>query len=377
MTDKRNYPDIDFLSKEETDTEMLKNALVKSYEIFVGRTLYPADPARLFILWIADIIIQERIIINETAKQNVPRYAKGENLDSISELYKDSTRLEAEPAHTTVRFYLSEIMTENRLIPKGTRTTVDGKIIFETIENISIEAGKLSGDVEAICQTVGTIGNGFVPGQIAQLIDVLPYCRKAENITESAGGAEKESDEAFYNRMRENMETFSTAGPMGGYEYFAKTASALIADIKATSPTPGNVDVRVLLQGGEIPGQEILQKVGETLNNDKIRPLTDYVTVSAPETIPYDIDVIYYTQYGGPINNETIASDVNAAVENYIKWQAGKMGRDINPSYLISLLMQAGIKRVEIKNPQYTEISESEVAINNSCKITYGGTENE
>ena len=74
------YPEIKFV---DTDTETLVNKLITSYEKITGRTLYPADPARLFILWIADVIIQEREIINESAKQNVPRYAEGEYLDSL------------------------------------------------------------------------------------------------------------------------------------------------------------------------------------------------------------------------------------------------------------------------------------------------------
>ena len=56
----RSYPDISFV---ETDTEAIVTALIQSYEKFTGRTLYPADPARLFILWVADIIVQERVNI--------------------------------------------------------------------------------------------------------------------------------------------------------------------------------------------------------------------------------------------------------------------------------------------------------------------------
>ena len=128
-TANRSYPNIDFV---DTDTERLLNSLIKSYEMFTGRTLYPADPVRLFICWLADIIIQERIIINESAKQNVPRYAQGENLDSLGEIFKDAYRLEAKAAKTTLRFYLSTKLEEQQLIPQGTRVTVDGKIIFET-----------------------------------------------------------------------------------------------------------------------------------------------------------------------------------------------------------------------------------------------------
>ena len=146
--------------------------------------------------------------------------------------------------------------------------------------------------------------------------------------------------------MRESVETYSTAGPLGGYEYFAKSASALIADVKATSPKPGEVDVRVLLTGGELPGEEILKEVLDILDADTVRPLTDHVTVAAPQAVPYNIDVTYYTQEGSALSADTIAADVAAAVKSFQKWQAEKMGRDVNPSQLIALLMQTGVKRV-------------------------------
>ena len=53
-TKSRTYPDISYV---ETDTETIVNTLIQGYEKIAGRTLYPADPARLFILWVADIIV--------------------------------------------------------------------------------------------------------------------------------------------------------------------------------------------------------------------------------------------------------------------------------------------------------------------------------
>ena len=118
----RSYPDISFV---ETDTEAIVNALIQSYEKFTGRTLYPADPARLFILWVADIIVQERVNIDFSAKQNVPRYAEGEYLDSLAELFKDTYRLEPEKAKTTLRYTLSIKLDTATVIPAGTRATPD------------------------------------------------------------------------------------------------------------------------------------------------------------------------------------------------------------------------------------------------------------
>ena len=375
MTDNvRQYPNISFV---DTDTETLVNALIRSYERFTGRTLYPADPARLFILWIADIIIQERVNIDFSAKQNLPRYAEGEYLDSLAELFKDVYRLGPEAARTKIKFTLSMERETATVIPAGTRLSAGEEIVFATAEPLIIPAGSLTGEVAAVCQTTGEIGNGFIPGQITKLVDIFPYFQKAENTTESAGGADWESDAAFYARIRESMETFSTAGPLGGYEYHAKSASALIVDVKATSPEPGEVDVRVLLAGGELPGEETLKAVSGVLNADKVRPLTDHVTVKAPETVTYNIDVTYYTQTGGALGPEAVAQNVTAAVAEYKRWQAAKMGRDVNPSYLVSLLMQTGAKRVEVRSPAFATVADNAVAVIGTTAVVNGGAESE
>lgn len=370
----RGYPEISFVN---TDTDTLVNALVKSYEKFTGRTLYPADPVQKFILWIADIMIQERILIDESAKQNVPRYAQGVYLDSLAEIFKDAYRLQPQAAATTFRFYLSTALPYQHLIPIGTRVAVDGNIVFETTETLYIDAGKQSGDVPAICQQVGEIGNGFVPGQIMQLVDVFPYYDRVENITVSAGGAERETDSAFYERMRESMESFSTAGPSGAYIYHAKTASPLVADVAALSPTPGVADIRVLLRDGELPTEEVLQEVQAQLSADKVRPLCDFVQVSAPDTVPLNIDATYYIPKPSQNSAAVITADVEKAVQDYIRWQTEKMGRDINPSVFVSYMMKTGIKRVVVRQPEYTVVPESEVAALNQCNVSSGGVEDE
>lgn len=373
-TQIRKYPDISFV---DTDTKTLVNALIRSYELFTGRTLYQADPVRLFILWVADIIIQERVNIDFSAKQNLPRYAEGEYLDSLAELFKDAYRLEPEKAKTTLRFTLSIKLEVPTVVPAGTRVTTDGEVVFATVDDLTIPAGEISGNVEAECLTAGEIGNGFVPGQISQLIDIFPYFERVENITESEGGADEESDAAFYDRMRESVETFSTAGPLGGYVYYAKTASPLIVDVKATSPSPGVVDVRVLLAGGELPGEEILKKVSDILSADKVRPFTDNVQVAAPEIVPYDIDFTYYTTEGGALSASAAAANVAAAVQGYKEWQAGKMGRDIDPSELIYRIKQTGVKRVVVRSPVFTAVSDNSVAQSGTTAIVNGGAESE
>lgn len=380
------YPDISFV---DTDTETLVNNLIMSYEAFTGRTLYPADPARLFILWIADIIIQERIIINESAKQNVPRYAQGDYLDSLAEIFKDTERLQAQPATTVLRFYISAVQPSAQVIPTGTRATINGEIVFETTEAATIPPGSLYAEAAAQCittetdpltgkeVTIGTKGNGFVPGQISQIIDLFPFYERVENTTVTDGGADRETDAAFYERLRDSMESFSTAGPLGAYVYWVKTASARITDVKPTSPEPGVVDIRVLLENGEIPDKQMIQIILDTINADRVRPLTDYVQVSAPDIVNYNIDVTYYIPTQSESSTALIQQNIKTALENYKKWQSEKMGRDINPSKLSEMLMGAGIKRVEIRSPVFAHVEDNAVAILKDENIIYGGVEDE
>lgn len=374
MSRNANYPDVSFV---ETDTETIVNSMIEAYEIMTNRKLATGDPVRLFILWVADLIIQDRILINESAKQNLPRYAEGENLDSIAEIFRNVERLEATPATTTLRFYISVEQDSAQVIKSGTRVNAGEDIIFETTHTAVINAGETYVDTPAICQTAGVVGNGFAIGEITELIDIYPYYERVENITISEGGAEVETDDAFYERMGTSLETYSTAGAIGSYNYYVKTASSLIVDSVTTSPEPGVIDIRVLLENSTLPDEELLQKVQDTVSANDVRPLGDFVTVNAPNTVGFNVDLTYFIADNSELNPSTIVENVNSAVDEYISWQTSKIARDINPSYLHSLVMGAGVKRVEIREPSYTVIDEISVAVSENVNSLNGGVESE
>ena len=370
-----NLPEAEFV---DTDTEALVNKLIAGYESITKRKLYPADPARAFILWLADVIIQERVLINESAKQNLPRYAEGKNLDSLSEIFHNVPRLEPEAAKTTLRFYLTKTLTEDFIITDTMEVTVDGTINFDTVGHIIFKAGADYADVPAVCTTAGEIGNGFVPGQVDKLVsDEFLYFNEVMNITETAGGSEAEKDAAYYNRMRESEESYTTAGSRGSYIYHAKSVSAQISDVSAESPQPGVADIRIMLYNGELPDKELIDKVRDYLSGDEIRPMTDTVLVAAPDTVEFDINIKYFISKEKELSTNDIKQAVALAVENYILWQTSKMGRDINPSYFNAMLMESGIKRVEITAPVFTQIPKGSVAVVKEESVTFGGVEDE
>lgn len=376
------YPDIEFL---ETDTETVISSMIALYEEMqraAGRDNYkvrPGSPERVFISWMAAIIVQQRTLINETAKMNVPRYAaKSENeeyLDSLAEIFKDTQRLPASPASATFRFYISEPQQQSTIIPAGTRISFDGVIIFATSEVLEIRAGETSGEVEAVCTQPGTVGNGLVAGQVKEVVDLFDHYQKAENITTTSGGAEKEDNESYYERMRDSMESFSTAGPINGYIYWTKTVSPAVLDVAVTSPEACYVDVRVILRDGQEATEAVLKEIEEALNASDIRPLTDIVTVSAPETVDFSIDATFWIAQPNRESAAAIEREVRAAVDSFIIWQTSKMGRDINPSYLTKLMMDAGAKRVEVRQPTFQSVADIAVGKLKSKSVLNGGLE--
>jgi len=367
-----------------TDTNALVSQLISAYEQIVGITVQPASPERLFISWIADVIVQERVLNNYTGNQNIPSRAEGADLDALGELFYDKSRPAAQAAICTVRFHISEAQASAILVPKGTRVTdKNNTLVWETTDDAYVGIGNTSVDVMVQCQTVGIIGNGYTAGQIDTLVDVFNYYDHCENITASDSGANTATDDEYYELMRASEDAYSTAGSKGGYLYFAKQVSTEIADVVSNSPLPGQVNLYVLMSDGTIAGEEIKNAVYAACNDEYIRPMTDLVVVDNPETVPYDIEFTYYIPNNTLLSAADIEAAVNEAVDEYVSWQCAKLGRDINPSYLGSLLMKTGIKRIGMVTPAYMSLRDGsdntipQVAEVANITITNGGYEND
>ena len=350
-------PDYQFFP---TDAGEIVLGLVAAYEAITGEVVQPASPEMLFIRWVASVIIQERVLNNWTGNQNIPSRAEGENLDALAELTYSKARPKATAATCTMRFSISEAQLTSVLIPAGTRiSSTDNALVWATLEDSYIPIGETSIDVENVtCQTAGTVGNGYAPGQISRLVDLYDFFSACENITESDGGSDVPDDDEYYELMRASMDAYSCAGARGSYIYFAKQVSTEIADVIANSPTPGVVKLYVLMQDGTLATEEMKSRVLAACSADEVRPLTDYVIVEDADIVPYDVEFTYYLQTGGRKSAADIAADVQKAVEQYTSWQDSKLGRDINPSRLVSLLMGTGIKRVEIASPLFTKLED-------------------
>lgn len=97
---------------------------------------------------------------------------------------------------------------------------------------------------------------------------------------------------------------------------------------------------------------------------------------SEPE-LKYTVSLTYYINQSDNNRAAAIQQAVSAAVDSYIAWQR-KIGRDINPSKLLALVMGAGAKRAQITAPIFTAIpADSIAAIDGTASITYGGLEDD
>ena len=353
-------PEVDFLT---TDAATIKSEIITQYETTSGRSLAAGDPVRLFLLSIASIIIQQRNAINSAARQNLLSYAQGQYLDALG-TYLSVTRQPAASAVATFEFTLSEALENNYVIPSGFEIT-NGVLNFATDEELIIPAGQTTGSTGATCTTPGEAGNGYVAGQISTIVSPLTFLEAAQNTTETAGGADIESDADFAERIRLAPNSFSVAGPKEAYLYNTLSVSSAIIDAAIISPTPGVVNVYPLMEDGEIPTQDVLDLVESHLSADDVRPLTDDVHVYSPNMYWYNINVDYWINYTDRAKADTIRANVEAAVEEYRVWQQSKMGRDISPGRLIANIINAGAAKIDYGTMQpnyYIELTAEQVA---------------
>lgn len=345
------------------NSESVISELVAQFEKAVGETLQPSDERRIFLNQLAQVVILLNANINDSGNQVLLRYSRGDALDAIGEMF-GVERLPAESAKCTLKFTLS---TDDStvVIPKGTRATPDGNIYFATDNALIIPVGATEGIVSATATVAGTANNGYTIGQIKYIVDNVPYLSSVANTTVSAGGTDEEDDDSLRARIRLAPESFSTAGCVDGYIYWTKSANINVGDVTVVSPSAGCVDIYILKADGTIPTEEDepwLDEVRAFVSARDKRPLTDRVTVKTPEPIDYAIKFDYYITEDDALNVTEIKAKVREAVTKYAKWQSEKIGRDINPDKLRSLVLNAGASRVVLTSPDFMALENTQIA---------------
>ena len=337
------------------------------YETLLNRQIAPADVEMLLINGLAYREMLIRSGINETARQNLVSFAKGVALEYLGELVGVS-RLTASGALCTIRFQLVEGH-NGVIIPEDLRVqSMDGQVIFQTVESKVVPAGTYTASLLCACSTPGAIGNGYAINTISIILDPQAFISTAMNTDITSGGADEETDDELRERITLAPASFSVAGPVDAYKFFAKSAHPSIVDVAVTSPVPGQVNIYPLLEGGELPSTEILDSVQTICNADKIRPLTDTVVTLTPVVTDYAIEV-ELTLLTTAVTQQVI-NDVTTALNNFKTSRNNRLGLDIVKNRIAALCMLDGkVYNVNVVEPA-SDIEASPEVYTNCTGIT-------
>jgi len=322
------------------DSAQIVAELKAQYEALTEKTLYPAQVEQLMINLIAYREALLRAGINDSARQNLARYARSPMLEFLGELV-NTYRLPAQAARTTLQFSLTLALVNNTLIRKGTRIQANNGAIFATIADAVIPAGQLSVLVSAEADTPGTEYNGLLPGTIKEPFDTLQTGLEAINTTTSSGGAEQEDIERFRLRVMLAMDQPS-AGSGKSYRYIALSTDSRVIDVSVQVLAPGWVRLAVLADGDS---EEIVAAVDRAVRADDTRPLTDRVDVIAAVAVAAPIEVTIIPRIGALVSSLLTASQAELNLHK-IKL-ARTLGYDLVDSELSARLQNlGGIKKV-------------------------------
>lgn len=377
----KNTQDISFIDDKTVDE--VRAEMVADYERYMTQakgqpvSLPRSSERRMELYAAAAQIYQAMQYIDRAGKQNLLKYSYSDYLDNLA-LLKGIRRAAAKAATTTLRFTLLAARDMATGIPQGTRVASAGSVYFATDTYAEIPAGATTVDVAATCTATGTEGNGLTVGELATMVDPVPYVAEVSNTTATEGGVEIESDMDLAERIYLAPGAYSTAGPEDAYLYHAKRYNAGIGDVVATSDqAAGTVKIVFIMADGSAPGEEMIGGLQEHLRDNSIRPMTDLVTVAAPAEVAYTIELTYYINRSDSSRAVSIQAAVKTAVADYQVWQR-TIGRDINPSKLVELVMAAGAKRVEVAAPLHVKVGGASVAaLSGQAAVHYGGLEDD
>lgn len=356
----------------DDNPETVLAAMIADYETRTGKTLQPAHIERLLINTFAYRETLSRMEINEAYRQQHVRFATGLSLDLCGDDV-NTPRLEASAARCTLRFAATELVSTVE-IPIGTQVAV-GDLVFATIEQGQLNTSHPQMDLQAICTETGMRGNGWAVGQINSLQTTLTGANKiiAQNVSVPTGGADMETDDAYRERVLLAPESFSVAGSIGAYQYWTRAVSPVICDVHVANARDskgeaigGMVAVTLLTKTG-LPEHELLTQVYNELSNEKKRPLCDTVIVEAPETVDYTLDAELVLYTGA--NTQEVKAAAEKAWLTYETRRREKLGGDIVPLDVMSVLKVAGVYNVILTEPTLRVIQPNQWARCTSVRI--------
>lgn len=378
----QNFPDVNFV---DTSIDSLLSDAITAYQQtyfnLTGKTVTVQPGDDVYILLYSEATRKYSILqsINNAGRMNLLKYSTG---DYLKHLGANTGNVESDPmpAVTSITFTLGATQPQPVIIQKGTRVTAGDGVYFATDEAATIPIGNTSVTVSTTCTTTGSAGNGYVPGQLNILVDtnIAPLVTSVTNTQTTDGGSDAQSEASFKEQIFSgNQGGYSVAGPKNAYDYLARQYSSAVIDTYPVSPSANVINQYILLTGGTLPNQTFLNDLMAYINSDDKIPMTDQYTALAPGVTNYNVDLTYYIDPADAGQAATIQMAVSAAISAFTLWTQSKIGRDIIPDQLTSLIRGAGAKRAVITSPTFTQITASNIAVAGTVTANYGGLDSE
>lgn len=358
----------------ERDASQVVQEMVADYEERTGKTLYPAQPERILIDFMAYREVLLRAQVQDAALLNLVRYSRGTILDELA-ADRGETRLPAYAAGCTLEFRVASAQPANLLIPPGTVVaTGNGALSVATTESATLLAGQLAVTVKASATMAGAQGNGYVAGQINQLVSILvgaPNGLTVSNITTTDGGAEEETDGRLQQRLLTVFDRYSVAGPAPAYRYIAMKSHPSVIDVAVRGhyPAPGDVTLYPLLDTG-LPGQTVVDAVQVAVSDEKVRVLNDTVSAAPPVERAYQVRGTLTLKAG--TREADVLPQSSAVAQQLANELSAALGGDIVPSQFVAAI-QPLVHRVELTEPVFTACENWEWRHCTSIELTVAG----
>lgn len=179
-----------------------------------------------------------------------------------------------------------------------------------------------------------------------------------------------ESDTAYRKRMLLSPEGIAKGGSTGWYTYHGLSASGLVKDVRAVSPSPYRMTLTVLSHEGDgTASQELLDTVYAAVTDHYAFPQGDKVTVQSAEIVPYAV-VATVQLYPGSGASVVMAA-IEAAIAAY-RTQSERIGHIVDKDGLYAAIRQPGVYHADIQSPAVLPlaIGSNQVAWCNSITVT-------
>lgn len=229
-------------------------------------------------------------------------------------------------------------------IPQGTLvqgTDSSGNVLFWSVyqDYVIPPASTTVAGVLLQALNIGAAADGisYLAGQIV-LVDDLEFISTVTANTASAGGVDAEADDAYLNRLKNELQTLAPTPILpGDFSILALNISGIgravtIDGYDYTANTYSNartVTVYVLDANGGDPGSTIRGQVSAYLESLREVNWTVFVTTPSPSSI----DVVYTVKGNAGFDPSQLLIDINAALDNFfnpVNWGTPDLGESPN-----------------------------------------------